>query len=72
MSEQHPNQGVEETPRVVVNVAVALRPFGRFDSSEPIYFDRQDEGGDDHRKVVDPTTLVDGLVFEPACYAVPD
>ena len=72
MSEERQHERAGQTPSVVVNVVVKFQPFGRLESSEPVYFNREDEKGEGYPRVLDPMTLVDGLVLGPACHALPD
>ena len=46
MSEERQDERAVQTPSVVVNVVVKLQPFGRLESSEPVYFNREDEKGE--------------------------
>lgn len=72
MSEEWQQERAGDMPSVVVNVTVELQPFGKLESSEVVYFDREHERGENFPRVLEPMTLVNRLVIEPAIHALPD
>ncbi len=66
---ENPSRNLPVLPmqKVIVNVDVQMQRFGAFESSEIIMFDADADEQDKMPQVVEPMTLVDEVLAQPAC-----